>query len=317
MRLRVIAWTGAVLAVAASGWAQVTVHTVSPRAGEAGAPPAPRVTATHAPTPTPTPVPTVEGYTGVLEMDASVPALRDGGSSAPEAQALVGRLRDKSRLEARLFLAQDLSRLEILSTDFVLPAGTVVLHQAGARFYVIADPESRTWVKMDAGNILNALEGGLGVVNTEYKAKLEHSMERRQVGGLDCRKSILSVTYASAIPFESESILVQQKNDIEIWHTSALASAALLDHFFFKFDRDKSGAVHKLASAELGFPVEMTMTVSAGAADRKAAGGTLRMSVRDIRREKKLDAELFRLPPAGYRQLERSPYFKAAALPAP
>jgi hypothetical protein len=60
--------------------------------------------------------------------------------------------------------------------------------------------------------------------------------------------------------------------------------------------------------------MEMTMTVGSASARKNAgSGGSLRMAVRDVRRDKKLDAELFRIPPAGYKRLDRNPYFKDAA----
>jgi len=37
----------------------------------------------------------------------------------------------------------------VLSTDFVLPAGTLVMHKAGDRYYVIADPKEKTYLVMD------------------------------------------------------------------------------------------------------------------------------------------------------------------------
>ena len=53
------------------------------------------------------------------------------------------------------------------------------------------------------------------------------------------------MTYVTSMPLENDRILVQQKNDIEVWHTSGLSSAAAMDHFFFKFQRDKTGEVRK------------------------------------------------------------------------
>ena len=41
-----------------------------------------------------------------------------------------------------------------------------LLHKAGDRFYVLADPKAQTYVIMDAADLLTALEGGQGIVNT-------------------------------------------------------------------------------------------------------------------------------------------------------
>ncbi len=72
------------------------------------------------------------------------------GTTAPEAQAMVGALKAPTSVVSRFYLAQDLSRQEIVSTDFVLPAGTVLLHRAGDRAYVVADPGTKTYAVMDA-----------------------------------------------------------------------------------------------------------------------------------------------------------------------
>jgi hypothetical protein len=272
-------------------------------------------TATVTATSTPTPVPVVAGYVGILDIEASLPALAPGGAAPPEAQSLLGRLKDKAQLKTRIYLSRDLSRQEVVSTDFVLPAGTVILHEAGARFYVIADPKEKTYVVMEADGIMSALEGGLGIVNSEYQASVKHTLEKKPCGAFGCRKSLVTVKYVSTIPFENDKVFVQQANELEVWHTSDLLSSALLDQFFFKFDRDRTETVQKLVKAELGFPMEMTLTVQPPPSAKRAtvSAGTVHIAVSDLRVDKKMDAELLRIPPAGYRRLDRNPYFKNAA----
>ena len=256
----------------------------------------------------PTPPPKVEGLVGELLIEASVAGLEDAPAS-PEAHAFLGQLRDKATLRTQLYLAEDLSRQEVLSTDFALPAGTVILHEAGSKFYVLADPKAQTYVVMDAEGILKAFEGGVGIENSEYSAKASHTGEKKDIAGVSCRRSILAVTYVSSIPLEHDKVMVQQTNEMEIWHTPDFVSRAVFDHFFFKFQRDKTGTVQKVAARELGFPMDLSMTITQGRGPKARAVGALRMSVASIRREKRLDSELFRIPPSGYKKLERNPYF--------
>jgi hypothetical protein len=261
----------------------------------------------------------VAGYVGVLDIEASLPALAADGAAPPEAQSILGRLKDKAQLKTKIYLSREILRQEVLSTDSVLPAGTVILHEAGARFYVVADPKEKTFIVTEADALLNALEGGLGIVNTEYQATIKHTLEKKPCGAFNCRKSVVTVKYASAIPFENDKIYVQQANDVEVWHTPDLVSSALLDQFFFKFDRDRTQTVQKLVKTELAFPMEMTLTIQPPPTAKKATtpGGTVRMVVSELRADKKLEAELFRLPPAGYKRLDRNPYFKGAVAAAP
>jgi hypothetical protein len=262
-----------------------------------------------------TPPPTVPGYVITMETRAIAPEVKAPPASAPEAQALMDRLRGPASLKSRFWIAQDLSRQEILSTDFVLPAGTVVLHKAGDKFYVIADPRAKTYLVMDSEQLLNALEGGAGIINSQYTAKVVHTEEKKLVAGVPCRKSIVTVTYVSAIPFENDRMMVQQQNELEVWHTSDIVSSATFDHFFFKFQRDKTGAVQKLLATELGFPMEVNLIVTQGTGRKSAAvqPGSLHAQVLEVRKEKELDSELLRIPPAGYRRVEKSPYFKDGA----
>jgi hypothetical protein len=273
--------------------------------------PAPRPGAAAASSPaalTPTPPPSVEGLVGELIVETSLPSMKDAPAS-PEAQALLGKLKDKATLKTQIFLAHDLSRQEVVSTDFMLPPGTVILHEAGSKFYVIADPKAQTYVVMDAEGIMKAIEGGIGIENSQYSAKATHTGEKKEIGGVACRKTILAVTYVSSIPFENDRVMVQQTNDIEVWHTPTLVSRALLDHFFFKFQRDKTSTVQKVAAIELGFPMELSMSITQGSGPRSRPAGALRMSIASIRKEKRLNAEIFRIPPAGYKKLDRNPYF--------
>ncbi len=253
----------------------------------------------------------VEAYSAALEISALAPAGKTGPGAAAEAEALVGKLRSATKVSANALLALAFSRIEITSTDFVLPAGTIILHEAGQRHYVIANPKDKTYVIMDAGGLLNAIEGGAGVVNTQYHARTQHTREEKEIAGFKCKKSILEVTYASSVPFESSSILVQQKNNVEIWHTPTAVSASALDHLFFKFRQDRTGEVQKVVAADIGFPMEIHFVVTPAQAPATAAPqpGSFELRVTELKTGH-ADPAVFQMPPAGFRKLERNPYLK-------
>ena len=266
-----------------------------------------------------TPPTEVAGWVASLEVKALAPGLSAAAATAPEAQAVVGKLKAPTSVKTRVWLAQDLSRQEIVSTDFILPAGTVILHRAGDKAYVIADPKTQTYAVMDAEPLLDALEGGAGIEDSQYSATVSHTEEKRVIAGQSCRKSIVTVNYVSAVPVESSKVLVQQKNDVEIWHTSGLASAAAMEHFFFKFQRDKTGVLRQTIAREIGFPMEVKMTVTAAGSGRRASTaqpGSLHALVTELEKQEEIEAALLRIPPAGYRRVDRLPYFGAAARPA-
>jgi hypothetical protein len=129
------------------------------------------VTLAQSPSPTPRttlggalePPPEVAGYVVSVKIDAVARELKPTGTTAPEAEAMLGTLKAPTAILSTFYLAQDLSRQEIGSTDFFLPAGTVILHRAGDKAYVIADPTTKTYAVMDAGTLLGALEGGAGI----------------------------------------------------------------------------------------------------------------------------------------------------------
>jgi hypothetical protein len=304
----------AVVAVVAVATAWVAV---AASAQTSHTPRAPRPDASASPSAAPaSPVPvTVPGYVVTLEIRATAPGMTPSPSGAPEAQVLASRLKGTSSLRSRVWLAQSLSRQEILSTDSVLPAGTLVMHKAGERMYVIADPQEKSYVVMDSQALLEALEGSAGVVNTQYEARVQHTDERKVIAGLPCRKSVVVVTYISSIPLENDHVSVQQRSDVSVWHTSALVSSAALDQLFFKFQQDRTGAVQKAVSSGIGFPMAVDFVVTQGAGRRNAvpASGSLHMEVTEVRREPRLDAELFRIPPAGYRRTDKNVYFATGA----
>lgn len=267
------------------------------------------------PSPTPPPPVLIEGYLATVEIKASAPSLKSPQDAAPEAQALIGRLKDKATLTTRIYMARDISRQEIVSTDFLLPAGTIILHKAGDRYYAIADPKAKSYLVMDAEQLLSALEGGAGILNSKYDARVTTSQDekdKKTIAGMSCRKSILTVTYVSSIPYENERVLVQQKNAIEIWHTSGLVSSAVMDHFFFKFQRDKTGTVQRAVSESIGFPMEMHMTVTQGTGQKQGSAdpGAIDMLVTEVKKEPKLDAALFAIPPVGFTRTDKAPWFK-------
>ena len=288
----------ALSALAVSASAQSPAPTASPRPG---------LTVPEIPADVP-------GYIATVTIQAIARDLRPTGATAPEAQAVLGKLKAPTSLVSRMYLAQDLSRQEIVSTDFVLPAGTVILHRAGDKAYVVADPSTKTYAVMDAEALLSALEGGAGIVDSQYTAKVLHTDEKRVIAGLNARKSIVTVNYVTSMPLENDRILVQQKNDIEVWHTSGLSSAAAMDHFFFKFQRDKTGEVKKAMAQEIGFPLDVKMVVTQDGKGPKAGTaqpGSVHATVTELKKDAKLDAALLRIPPAGYRRVDRLPFFGA------
>ena len=261
------------------------------------------------------PPPQVPGYIVTVEVQGIARDLKATAAAAPEAQTMLGALKATTSVVSTFYLAQDLSRQEIVSTDFVLPAGTVLLHRAGDRAYVVADPGTKTYAVMDAETLLAALEGGAGIVDSQYTARVLHTDDRKMIAGLQARKSVVTVSYVTSMPLENDRILVQQTNDIEIWHTSGLSSAAAMDHFFFKFQRDKTGEVRKTLAADIGFPLEVKMVVTqagTGPKARTVQPGSVHATVTALKKEPKLDSTLFRIPPAGYRRVERLPFFGAA-----
>jgi hypothetical protein len=304
--------TWVAVAAAVTAWVAVTVS-----AQTSHAPRSPRPDASGAPglltSPAPAAPVTTPGYVLTLEVRATAPGLQTSPSAAPEAQALTSRLKGVSSLVSRVWLAQDLSRQEVLSQDSILPAGTLVMHKAGDKFYVIADPKAQTYVVMDSQALLEVLEGSGGVVNTQYEARVQHTDERKLIAGVPCRKSVVVVTYVSSIPLENDRVSVQQKNEIEVWHTSELVSSAALDHFFFKFQQDRTGVVQKTVSSEIGFPMEVNLTVTQGTGRKSGAPGSLHMAVTEAARASRLDTELFRIPPAGYRRTDKNVYFATGA----
>lgn len=275
--------------------------------------PRPGLTAPEAP-------PDVPGYIATVRVEALARDLKPTGTTAPEAQTMLGTLKASSAVVSTFYLAQDLSRQEIVSTDFALPAGTVLLHRAGDKAYVVADPVTKTYAVMDTEALLTVLEGGAGILNSQYAARVQHTDDRKMIAGLQARKSVVAVTYVTSMPLENDRILVQQTNDIEIWHTPGLSSAAALDHFFFKFQRDKTGEVRKALAAEIGFPLEVKFVVTQTGTGPKAATvqpGSLHATVTELKKEAKLDANLFRIPPAGYRRVDRLPFFGVAPASRP
>ena len=264
---------------------------------------------------TPETPPDVPGYIATVTIEAIARDLRPTGATSPEAQAMLGALKTPTSLVSRFYLAQELSRQEIISTDFALPAGTIVLHRAGDKAYVVADPSTKTYAVMDAETLLSALEGGAGIVDSQYSAKVVHTEEKKVISGFPARKSIVTVNYVTSMPLENDRILVQQKNDIEIWHTSGFSSAAAMDHFFFKFQRDKTNVVRKALAQDIGFPMEVNFVITQAGSGKKsqtAQPGSFHMLVTDVKLDKKLDSALFFIPPPDYRRLDRSPYFAAA-----
>jgi hypothetical protein len=167
---------------------------------------------------------------------------------------------------------------------------------------------------MDAETLLDALEGGAGIVDSQFTASVLHTDEKKPIAGLLARKSIVTVAYVTSMPLENDRILVQQKNEVEIWHTSGLSSAAAMEHFFFKFQRDKTGEVRRALSKEIGFPLDVKMVVKQAGTGPRAATvqpGSLHATVTDLKQEPKLDASLLRIPPAGYKRVDRLPFFGA------
>jgi hypothetical protein len=250
----------------------------------------------------------------LVRIEALAPDLSAPEGTAAEARALVDRLKTEAVVESRFTFAGDVSIQEILSGDFLLPAGTEIMHKAGNRYFAILDPAKKTFVPMDAADLLAALEGGAGIENSQFDAKVQHTREKKDIAGISCRKSIVTIKYVSAVPIENEKVFVQKKNDIEVWHTPDLPSAAAQDHLFFKFQSDKTGVVKKVLQTEIGFPMEVRLVATQVGAKKGETlePGSFHWVVTEAK-VGKMEKALFQIPPEGYSKLAKNPYFKSLA----
>lgn len=255
----------------------------------------------------------VDVYVVTAEFDALAPVTNAKGLT-PEAQAILDKLRAIKHVSSRFYLVGNVLRQEILSDGFILPKGTVILHKAGDRYFAIVDDKAKTFLPVDAATVIAALEGGAGIENSQYDAKVTNTTEKRAIAGLPCRKSLIDVSYVSMVPFENEKIPVQGKNQIEIWHTAKLPSDAAQDQIFFNYNKDKTGRVRRAIATDIGFPMEVRFVVTQPGT-KKAEGaqpGSFHMLVTDAKVEK-MHEDLFAIPPKGYSRLQKNPYFGAAA----
>jgi hypothetical protein len=255
----------------------------------------------------------VKAYMVTAEIEAVAPEMSASPTSSPEVMALLAKLQSQPKFSSRFYLSGSISRQEILSEDFVLPKGMLVMHKAGNQHYAIVDQDQKTFLPMDAETVLAALEGGAGVENSQYEANVKHSAEKKEIAGLECRKSVVTVSHVSSIPFENDRVFVQVKNDIEVWHTTRIPSSAALEHLFFRFHRDKSGTVRQVLADEIGFPMEVNLVTTQGKGQKASPGqpGSFHMVVTEVT-QGTFEADDFRIPPKGYTRIAKNPYFKVA-----
>lgn len=223
-------------------------------------------------------------------------------------------LRDRPHLVSRVHVSGEFSRQEVVSTDFMLPAGTFVLHRAGTNAYVVGDPATRTFIETDANGLLEAIEGGAGIRPEGYAAQVAHSQETKTIAGKACRKSTVTVTYQTPIPFESGRVMMPHTNEIEVWHTTEIASPSALEPFFLKFRRAEAQSVERVLTKELGFPLEVRLTAIHGRGAKRTPSGTIRMLVTELKTEANADPDLFRMPPRGYTKSDKPLPLKPGAL---
>lgn len=277
------------------------------------------------PTPAPTPrkrKPLPSGLTGgpprveadivTVDIEATTTEARpEAASGSGEAAWLIERLRNAVKLSSRFTLSDEVSIQEVLSTDFLLPEGSKVYHKRGEATFLLADPAAKTYYPMGTASLMAALEGGAGIVNSQYDARVEHSDEKQKLVGLECRRSTVRVSYASAVPLENDTVYVQRRVEMTVWHTHEIPSSAFVEHVFFQYQSDAAQRVKNTLLSELGFPMQLDFVLTReGAKGRKEEPGSFRLKVREAQVQVALDPELFKLPPAGFRRLDRNPYLK-------
>lgn len=279
----------------------------------------------QAPTPAPTPrkrkplppsltggPPRVEADVVTVEIEATARETRaEAAGGSAEAAWLIEKLRDAVRLSSRFTLSDEVSIQEILSTDFLLPAGTKVYHKRGDDQFLLADPQQKTYYPMGIPSLMAALEGGAGIVNSQYEARVEHSQEKQKLVGLECRRSTVNISYASAVPLENDQVFIQRRVAMTVWHTFEIPGSAFVEHVFFQYQSDAAKRVRNTLLSELGFPMQIDFVLSReGAKGRKEEPGSLRLRVTEAQVQVALEPELFKLPPAGFRRLDRNPYLR-------
>lgn len=204
---------------------------------------------------------TVQAAVLDLETKLDVPGF---GDSAPADEA-VKKAQAASTLKQSMQIADDRGRMVFTNEDSYIPKGTELRYKPGDK-YVLADPAKKSYWAMTGGELGNLLEGGPGMVRSDYTIAVTDSKEKETVAGIEAVRSDAQIGFGWNVKTKTGDKSGKIKVNLSIWHSADPKfkepwAKMMIDFLAVPFQDPAGQKVVDELKSKVKFPVKWSMEV--------------------------------------------------------
>jgi hypothetical protein len=199
----------------------------------------------------------------VLELETKLD-IAGFGDKAPADEA-VKQAQAASTLKQAMQIADERGRMVFTNEDSYIPKGTELRYKPGAK-YVLADPAKKQYWAMTGGELGNLLEGGPGMVRSDYAIAITDAKEKETIAGLETVRSDANIGFAWSVKTKTGDKSGKIKVNLAIWHSADAKLKApwakmMIDFLAVPFQDPAGQKIVDELKSKIKFPVKWAMEV--------------------------------------------------------
>jgi hypothetical protein len=194
-----------------------------------------------------------------------------------------------------MIVSDERGRMVFTNEDSYIPKGTELRYKPGDK-YVLADPTKKQYWVMTGGELGNLLEGGPGMMRSDYAISITETKEKETVAGIEAVRSDAAIGFAWSVKTKSGDKSGKIKVNLAIWHSADPKfkepwGKMMIDFLAVPFQDPQGQKVVDELKSKIKFPVKWAMEVinegaklEAGEKPPKLVTSALSVDVKDVPR---------------------------------
>lgn len=195
-----------------------------------------------------------------LETKLDIPGFGDQAEDAA-----IKKAQAASTLKQSMQISDERGRMVFTNEDSYIPKGTELRYRPGDK-YVLADPGKKQYWAMTGGELGNLLEGGPGMVRSDYAISVTDSKEKETVAGIEAVRSDAKIGFFWRMKVKSGEKSGKIKVNLSIWHSADAKfkepwAEMMIDFLAVPFQDPAGQKIVEELKSKIKFPVKWAMEV--------------------------------------------------------
>lgn len=204
---------------------------------------------------------TIQAVVLDLETKLDIPGF---GDKAPADDAMK-KAQAASTLKQSMEISDERGRMIFTNEDSYIPKGTELRYKPGDK-YVLADPTKKQYWAMTGGELGNLLEGGPGMVRSDYTISITDSKDKETVAGIETVRSDAQIGFAWSVKTKTGDKSGKIKVNLAMWHSADAKfkdpwAKMMIDFLAVPFQDPAGKKIVDELKSKVKFPVKWAMEV--------------------------------------------------------